>query len=347
MGKQAKDSSIAQPAFDAVHARSLLFFPELVVELGGQAAGLLVQAGIDPAAPNTASYRQIVDLLERTARALPCPDFGLRLALRQDGTAMFGSLGKGMRNARNFGEALKFASTHSYAHSLAAGIWLTPSRSGRNAIAGHTILLDGLPNRAQAMEHTILTGHLAALELTQGQVRARRVLFRHQLISPPATYRRYFGCEVRFGQQVDGIVYSAQDLRCPIPSPDDAAYRAAIAAIEARFTCHRPPLHAHVRGIIMHFLGTGLCNHARVSAELNLHPRTLHRRLADEGTSFQQIKDEVRRDMLRYYLQQTSLDLARISERLGFAEQSVLSRRCRAWFGAPPSSLRGGGAAAL
>ena len=77
-----------------------------------------------------------------------------------------------------------------------------------------------------------------------------------------------------------------------------------------------------------------------MAAALGLHPRTLHRRLTVEGSTFRHIKDEVRRDRLRRYLEATDLDLAAISEKLGFAEQSVMTRRCNRWFALPPSALR-------
>jgi AraC-like DNA-binding protein len=93
----------------------------------------------------------------------------------------------------------------------------------------------------------------------------------------------------------------------------------------------------------MQLLGTDDCSNARVAAELNLHARTMHRRLNEEETSFQQIKDEVRRDLMLYYLQNTDLDVAHISERLGFAEQSVMTRTCNRWFGAAPTQLRARG----
>jgi AraC-like DNA-binding protein len=41
-----------------------------------------------------------------------------------------------------------------------------------------------------------------------------------------------------------------------------------------------------------------------------------------------------------YYLQRTDLDFGRISERLGFAEQSVMTRACNRWFFASPTKLR-------
>ena len=88
------------------------------------------------------------------------------------------------------------------------------------------------------------------------------------------------------------------------------------------------------------WLGTGDCTNERVAHELNLHTRTLHRHLRNEGTSFQQIKDEVRRDLMLYYLVETDADFAWISERLGFAEQSVMTRRCNLWFAMSPTKVR-------
>nr|WP_251007915.1 helix-turn-helix transcriptional regulator [Sphingobium sp. BHU LFT2] len=91
----------------------------------------------------------------------------------------------------------------------------------------------------------------------------------------------------------------------------------------------------------MRRLAQGDCASAEVARALNIHHRTLRRRLKEEGTSFQEVKDDVRRDMTLYYLQQTDLDFREISEKLGFAEQAVFSRSCRRWFGDSPTRIRG------
>ncbi|MFA7601752.1 MAG: AraC family transcriptional regulator [Novosphingobium sp.] len=328
--------------FDTVHAQVLRFLPELVAEMGGDPVALLRRAGLP--ARGEATYRQAIHLLEVAAAALRCPDFGLRLAQRQGGGAMFGPLGLAMRNSRTFGDALTYVSQHIYAHSLAARIRLTRLPGG-GAFSAHDILLDGAPVRTQFVEQIILAGHLAAGEITGGHARVRRVHFRHQPVSPPAVYRRHFGCEVRFGQNEDGVLFSAADLACPVVDSDAQAFARIAAFIGSAFPDHLPPLHAQVRGVIMQFLGSAPCTNDSVAAELNLHPRTLHRRLRAEGTSFQKIKDEVRRDLMLYYLQQTRLDFTRISERLGFAEQSVMTRSCNRWFAASPTRVRQGSAA--
>jgi AraC-like DNA-binding protein len=92
--------------------------------------------------------------------------------------------------------------------------------------------------------------------------------------------------------------------------------------------------------VIMQYVGTARCRNERIAAELNLHPKTLQRALKAKGTSFQKIKDEVRRDLMLYYLTETNLDFARLSERLGFTEQSVMTRFCNRWFRMPPTRLR-------
>jgi AraC-like DNA-binding protein len=331
-------------AIDAVHANMLRFFPELVEELGGEPCQLLQRAGIKPeyVPGNTleASYRETIQLLEFAATELNCPDFGMRLARRQGGCDIYGPLGPVMKNSRTFGEALHYVVTHNFAHSLSARIWLRPSRVERSIFSGHDILLERIPNKTQAVEQILLLGSLGAMEITSGYVRARKVHFRHQPLSPPDVYRRYYGCEVLFGQNEDGVVYSEQDMACPITNPDPTTYQAATSFIDAEFTRHLPPLSVQVRGWVIQCLGTGQCTNEDVSAKLNMHSRTLHRRLTAEGTSFQQIKDDVRRDAMLYYIQHTNLEFSRISEKLGFAEPSVLTRRCNLWFSASPSKMR-------
>lgn len=331
-------------AVDAVHASMLRFFPELVEELGGQPGLLLQKAGIEPGyiAGDTlaASYRQTIQLMEITAVELNCPDFGMRLARRQGGCDIYGPLGPVMKNSRTFGEALNYVVTHNFAHSLSARIWLRPCRQEKTVFSGHDILLDRISNKTQAIEQILLIGSLGAMEITSGYVRARKVHFRHQPLSPSEVYRRYFGCEVLFGQNEDGVVFSEQDMACPITNPDPTTYQAATSFIDTEFTQQSPPLSVQVRGWVIQCLGTGHCTNEEVAAKLNMHSRTLHRRLAAEGTSFQQIKDEVRRDAMLYYVQHTNLEFSSISERLGFAEPSVLTRRCNLWFSASPTKLR-------
>lgn len=329
-------------SLEAVHAPILEFFPEVAKQLGGDAAGLLAQIGLSPvdAQACRVSYRKIAELLDLAAKTLDCPDFGMRLATRHCAAEPSGHLLHVMRHSRRFGDALEAAARHSYAHSLGAEIWLQDSPSEASVIMGHEILLDRIPTTTQLMEMILLCGHLSAIWLTDGLVRARRIYFRHQPVSRIASYRAYFGCEVRFDQPFNATQYHHGDLARPIVSADDSALQSAVSQMEARFPEHRPPLSALARGVILRLVGASRCTAEAAAEELHVHLRTLHRRLDEEGTCFRQLRDEVRRDLLAYYIRETDLEASEISARLGFAEQSVLTRCCRRWFNETPREMR-------
>jgi AraC-like DNA-binding protein len=332
-----------EPDFDLVHADILRFFPDLVTTLGGDPHALLQRAGINAevlAHGQSVGYRSIVNLLETAAEELQCPDFGMRLAMLQGGGAVFGSVGVVMKNSNTLGEAVRYVSEHCHAHSLAARVRVEQDRATGKLFVGHEILVDKLSNKRQALEQILLLGQLNALQITGGHARAREVHFRYQRLSSLATYRRYFGCDVRFDQKEDGIVFYERDALCPIVDADAQLYKNTTRYIDSNFTLIAQPLQARVRGVILQFIETDHCSKEHVASELNLHPRTLLRRLKAEGKCFDEIKDEVRRDMALGYLQGTSLPLRRIAEKIGYAEHSVLTRSCTRWFAATPREVR-------
>ena len=330
-------------ALDTVYAETLRFFPDLVRELGGDPEQLMLQSEVDPyvlSKGRPVGYRLIASLMEHAARSLRCSDFGLRLAAKQGGGGVFGALGVVMRNAKTFGDGLKYVVDHCHAHSLAARVHTSPDSNGRRVFVGHDILVDRLPIHRQAIEQFLLLAHLNAVESTRGRARVREVRFRFQPLSSPKNYQRYFGCEVRFDQSSDGVVFSADDLHSPTHKPDAQLYAEATAFIDAHFTRVKPPLRLQVRAAILRWIEGADCAKERVAAELHMHPRTLHRRLNAEGTCFERIKDELRRDVALGYLCATGLSLQRIAEKVGYAEHSVLTRSCARWFAAPPREVR-------
>jgi AraC-like DNA-binding protein len=79
---------------------------------------------------------------------------------------------------------------------------------------------------------------------------------------------------------------------------------------------------------------------------LQVSTRTLHRRLADEGTSFQRVKDEFRRDMAVQMLTKSQAPINSISAQLGFDSTASFHRAFRGWTGDTPGAFRGASAGA-
>ncbi|EJM24321.1 DNA-binding domain-containing protein, AraC-type [Pseudomonas sp. GM21] len=77
-----------------------------------------------------------------------------------------------------------------------------------------------------------------------------------------------------------------------------------------------------------------------IASQLCLSSQTLHRNLQQEGTSFQRILDDLRRDQAIELLAHQHLSIADAAEQLGFAETRSFSRAFKQWTGINPSALR-------
>ena len=77
-----------------------------------------------------------------------------------------------------------------------------------------------------------------------------------------------------------------------------------------------------------------------VAAHLHISPQTLRRHLREEGSSFQALKDQLRRDIAIHHLRRADLSLQQIAEHLGFSEPSAFHRAFKKWTGLTPGAYR-------
>ena len=73
---------------------------------------------------------------------------------------------------------------------------------------------------------------------------------------------------------------------------------------------------------------------------LNMSARTLRRRLEKEGTSYQRIKDNARRDVAITLLSREGLTVSAVAEQVGFSDPSAFHRSFKQWTGQSPGSYR-------
>jgi AraC-like DNA-binding protein len=77
-----------------------------------------------------------------------------------------------------------------------------------------------------------------------------------------------------------------------------------------------------------------------VAAEFNVAPSTLGRRLEAEGTTFQAMKDDVRRDLAIHHLHETTRSVGDIARDLGYEDVSAFRRAFKKWTKSRPASYR-------
>ena len=79
-----------------------------------------------------------------------------------------------------------------------------------------------------------------------------------------------------------------------------------------------------------------------IASDMHLSPRTLHRRLVQEGSSFRAIKDALRRDIALARLERENVPVSQLAHELGFTDTSAFFRAFRKWTGQAPSRYRSG-----
>jgi AraC-like DNA-binding protein len=80
-----------------------------------------------------------------------------------------------------------------------------------------------------------------------------------------------------------------------------------------------------------------------VAKTLAMSPRTLHRKLHDEGETFQSINDSLRKDLATELLRRTQTPIKQLASDLGFSDQAAFQRAFVRWTGCPPAAYRDGG----
>jgi AraC-like DNA-binding protein len=170
----------------------------------------------------------------------------------------------------------------------------------------------------------------------------RRVQFSQAQLGPLAGYRQVFGCPVEFEQAFSGLLIDNTVLDQPLPHADrqlaqvhqryTAAQLAALGSSGIRATDLVDWLAA--------FPGPHLPRRADAARALGVSVRTLARRLAEQGRSWESLLDDLRRERALAAVADPQRPLADIAQALGFAEASTFYRAFHRWTGMPPARWR-------
>ena len=172
-----------------------------------------------------------------------------------------------------------------------------------------------------------------------------RLAFAHTSDADPAEYARVLGMAPAFGAAAHLACFDAALLAMPVPNADAAMYpvlqqHAERLLQEREEERERHGIVAQVRAAVIRNLANDRVRLATIAAGLGLSPRTLQRKLADAGATFQQVLDAARHALAQDYLRQRGLSLADIAFLLGYQEQSAFTHAFREWSGMNPGAWR-------
>jgi AraC-like DNA-binding protein len=203
------------------------------------------------------------------------------------------------------------------------------------------------PGRVFAFEWLLRLLHGLACWLAGRGLALDSVIFPYRRPAHAADYALIFTEDSRFAPTVPGgngtlvASFNANLLDLPVRR-DEAALTAFLAGAPGKITMlyrRDREMVIRVRDLLREALpdSPGLGD---VAARLHLSPRTVHRRLEDEGSSFRLIKEALRRDMALARLAKTSDPIAQVAADLGYADASAFYRAFVGWTGMAPARYR-------
>ena len=153
---------------------------------------------------------------------------------------------------------------------------------------------------------------------------------------------QHFGCPIRFNAPSDLIVFAREALALPFTSHHPEMLDLMLPGLEAALQARAASasLTQQVREILAKRMRGQRPSVEAVAKELCVSPRTLQRRLEEEGASYQRLLDDVRQETARHLLSATELEPGEIAFVLGFEELNSFTRAFQGWEGTSPNRWR-------
>lgn len=168
------------------------------------------------------------------------------------------------------------------------------------------------------------------------------VNFSHALpknISMLALYHRFFQCPVYFNEAFSQVIIQTNFLKHSLRYSDVLMRKTLEQHADALMNKRREgsSVRVDVENLIEAMLGDCLPNKEMVAQQLGFSGRSLHRKLAEEDTSFQMLLDELRLVRAQNLLRKTDLSLEKIADELSFQSRQSFIR----WFKTQTQSTPG------
>jgi AraC-like DNA-binding protein len=318
---------------------------EAVRAYGADVAALFHDAGLDPAVLDDPDGRIPLHLLDGlwdgAARVTGDECLGLHAAERVS-EGSFGLVSYLGLASPTVGDGLRRVTT--YFRLLSEGSAYEIERSGDRAQVTATQSVRSPAPVRQRVEFTVTVVYGYLQRHVARPWRAREVFFEHDAPGPACLAehaRIYAECAPRFAAGASGFAFDAALLDEPLRSAD-RSLMLLLERLAGQMLAERTEVKTIAAELKLTLLETGPGPDASLTTSaqrMGLSPRTLQRRLREEGTSHHEVLDEVRAIVARRLLDGNA-GLAEVAFALGFSEPAAFHRAFKRWTGQTPSAFR-------
>ncbi len=315
---------------------------ELLTEKGFSPQQIFADSGLDE---NTlheenpqVSYRQLHRLEENALMLTGDRGLGLELGARAR-ISHFGMLGYAIASAENIVQAMALGSRYFGLFNSVVDFRYNLDTEEPSAEAYSRVPLGSM----ERFTFEMVISCLFAIGRFLLEKPAASVHVSFTFAEPPHSdlYQRYFRCPIQFDAPSNAIFFDREYLTQPLKLADSEVAAVCKQQCERWLQDTNPEdeFIAMVREEILRVPGK-FPNIATVSTVLHISPRTLSRRLAERGASYQQMLDDVRRDVAIDYLRDTQFSVEQIAQLLDFSDSANFRKAFKKWTGRVPNDYR-------
>jgi AraC-like DNA-binding protein len=315
--------------------------PALLREHGVDPVPVLAEFGLelpdyeDP--ENRIRYSTVTRLLNRCTEVTRCPHFGLLVGQRA-GTSALGAVGFLMQSSPNVRTALEILVHHLWVHSPSAAAGLV--EDGAYTTLSFTIDWTGLEGSEAYLDMAIAVAFNIMRGLCGHHWQSSEVRFAHGRPRSLTPFRRFFQAPLAFDTGETALVFQRDWLDAPLVSADPLLHAMMQQRVSELESLAHNDVASQLRRMLPSLITTYSDSLTVAARRIGLATRTLNRRLAAEGTSYLQLREQARYAIARQLLTGTSMPANQIADRLGYANASAFTRAFRQWSGAAPAQWR-------
>ena len=301
-----------------------------------EASGIMSDLIAQPRARVTqAQYKRLVVLLSRVMR-----DEFLGLCSQPLSLGTFSSCCRLIVTGTNLGDALRIG--FRYLHPNLSDF--TPRLRIRDGMA-YCELQERKPlseGARYARRVFLFFSYGLACWLVEKKIPLSRVFYASDESHVPTEAIQLFQAPVEYRQEGMGYCFPAEWLKTPVLQTSETVESYVRRAPSSMLVLYRDQksLTDRVRRLIRRDLTASLLTFEDIADQLKTTPQTLRRKLRIEGRSFQEIKNELRRDIAIELLADPKVKVNDIANRLGFSELATFHRAFREWTGTTPAKYR-------
>lgn len=170
----------------------------------------------------------------------------------------------------------------------------------------------------------------------------KAIHFTHVEPSYRAEYDRVFGVPLVFGSRMNALLMDEAFLSIRLPRPNRYVFGVLSAHAEALLKSleSSKTVRGRVESLLMPILHTGDARVELVAGEMGISRQTLFRRLKAEGTTFEEVLDELRRRLALHYLGGKMVSVSEAAYLVGFSDPAAFTRAFKRWTGRSPREIR-------